>query len=482
MKTARRGLPPQVTEIGRSVEVRHGARGVGLMLRRGLHGAKNWVLEPEEDGTPRSAWEKSGRIVVVLLPVWIVLSTMTGGPKRGGHEFGIGQALFSALLVTLVGLGILSARERRLGREEPWADLPDLDTDRDDPASETKADLTSEAPTEVLENVQVSEVAIENEVVTPSDNPGESDQTSQFSSDSATEVVTTPLANPSVSEGDESPFVQVKHTDQGTVEVSEGVATALARQPETEVINRHISGDDSLDSPTVVLTRAGTAGNPDTVSLEKAPKDQVNGGVQVATGTPVRHPEWSSVSVTDGDIQPEAPRSLALVTRVVSAGVQEPLFPQVNAASGAETRAATSHVEAQSGPYEVTDEPLADDWFLTAPDTVMEADTSKEKSDDETTVEAEPERDMETVAGQDETPGTSSGLDPAVMLYRALQGMPGVSEEQKEEARLKAAEWARREIAANRESQRSAGQILGVSKTTIANWLRNDPWADVEDD
>src|SRR4249920_3935230 len=110
---------PQAAGIRRSVEVQHGGRGLLLMFRRELHGAKNWTLEREEDGSHRSVWVKLFRVAVVLTPLWIVLSAVTGGPERGGHSASVGQSFFMALLVLVVGLAVFSARERRAGREEP---------------------------------------------------------------------------------------------------------------------------------------------------------------------------------------------------------------------------------------------------------------------------------------------------------------------------------------------------------------------------
>jgi hypothetical protein len=448
------------------------------MLRRGLHGAKNWVLEPDEDGIPRGPWVKLMRAAVVLAPLWIVLSAVTGGPERGGRQISVWQALLTAVLVALGGLAFLSARERRLGREEPWADLPDLGTRSDDSERETKVDPAPEAPTEVLENQQVSETSSETEVVTPGDIPDVSDQTSQISSDLATQVVT-PLAETAHKEASESPFVQVGRGDHGDMKTLVQVATRPARDLGSEGANPQIPDALELDNPTVPLAAAKSGGNPVIPSFDERGNPQVRAGDQVAINTTPSRPEWSSLTVTEGDNGAELAPHGEAVTTVATNPIQEELFPQVSLDKDVVTPPETSELQAEQGPYEVTEAPMAGDWFLTKPDVEPEEEP-------EAAPEPEPDATSRPESHQvPEPPGEekgSSGIDPAVLVYRALQGMPNVSEEEKEAARRNAIEWVRREVPANRQSQRSAGLMLGVSKTTIANWLGRDPWADAEDE
>jgi hypothetical protein len=473
MATDQQAPASRKRRIGRSVEVQHGRRGVVLMLRRGLHGAKNWVLEPDGDGLPRSPWTKFLRVLVILAPLWIVLSAATGGPERGGHQVGLGQAILSALIVTLVGLGFLSARERRLGREEPWAELPDIDTSGDDAESTTLVDPAPENPTEVLENAQVSEAGPDGEVVTPGDIPDESDHTSQISPETATQVVTAPLAETSPEEVSESPFVQVNEGDQQVAEPSGNPVTPVDTWAETPVINHHNSDPFEGDNPTVPLVPAKTGGHPVTVSLEKAVKPQVIPGDQVDTAPLGGGVEPVESFITESDEDSGVKDSGGSVTLVGTRPVQEVLFPQVNAGDRVVTEVVTPQM-ALPGPYEVADDPMAEDWWLVKPD------QTAPESEEVEPVEA-PEVQppvVEEAAPVEIAPG--SGLDPAVVLYRALRTMPNATEDEKAAARDGAAEWARREIRARRQSQRSAAEILGVSKTTVANWVGHDPWEAVD--
>lgn len=459
--------------IGRSVEVQHGRRGVGLMLRRGLHGAKNWVLEPDGDGLPRSPWAKLFRVLVVLAPVWIVLSAVTGGPERGGHQVGLGQAILSALIVTFIGLGFLSARERRLGREEPWSELPEISTPGDEAEPTTLVDSAPENPTEVLENAQVSEAASDGEVVTPGDIPDESDHTSQIFPETATQVVTTPLAEVPSEGVAESPFVQVSEGDQGVFAADSCPVTPVDTQAETRVINHHKSDPFEEDSPTVPLVPARTGGHPVTVSLEKAMNPQVKQGDRVDTVLTGEKVEPTGNLITEGDEVSGIEDSGERVTPVDTHPVQETLFPQVNTDDQMVTEVVTPRM-ATPGPYEVANDPVADDWWLIKPDKAAPQESETEPVEQFEAVAPAVEAEVQTEI----TPG--SGLDPAVVLYRALRTMPHATEEEKAAARDGAAEWARREVGARRLSQRSAAEMLGVSKTTVANWLGHDPWEAVD--
>jgi hypothetical protein len=168
-----------------------------------------------------------------------------------------------------------------------------------------------------------------------------------------------------------------------------------------------------------------------------------------------------------------------VVTTVAINPIQGELFPQVSLDKDVVTPPETAELQAEQGPYEVTDAPMADDWFLTKPDVEPEEET---EAAPESEPDATPEPESRQVLEPSDEEKGSSGIDPAVLVYRALQGMPNVSEEEKEAARRNAIEWVRREVPANRQSQRSAGLMLGVSKTTIANWLGRDPWADAADE
>lgn len=470
--------------IGRSVEVQHAYRGLVLMLRRGLHGSKNWVLEPEQNGLPRSVVGKMLRTAVVLLPVWIVLSVMTGGPQRGGQDVGALEALLTAVAATLIGLGVFSARERRAGREEPWADLPNLSTQREESGAETLVDPAPEAPTEVVANAQVSEVGPSSGVVTPSHNPGVSDQTPQIDTGLATPVVTPHWPDAPQGGVNEDPFVQVRHSDHIFGEDFPEVDTSPETDPEKEGINRHIPGVAEMDTPTIDLTALEWGGHPVTVSLEKQGNPQVNTGDQVETATPGNLSAQPIMPTTEGDKSDGAWGPAAATPEVVTHPVQGSLFPQVSLEKDVETGVATPvATPAKPGPYEVTPDPLARDWFLTKPDV-----ETKEEAVAMQVNSAEPEAPQEESSQQvsegDEeasvAPDHGTDLDQAVLLYRAFRDMPNVTDEEKEAVRQRAIEWARQEIAANRQSHRSAAQLLGVSHATVAKWLKRDPWAEVQ--
>ena len=451
--------------IGRSPEVQHGRRGVARMLRRGLYGAKNWVLEPDDDGLQRSPWTKVLRVLVLLLPLWILLSATTGGPERGGQEVSVVNAIVFALLMTFGGLGWLSARERRLGREEPWADLPPVDTFSDSDEPKTLIDPASEALTEVLEKEQVSEVAAAPEgperVVTPGDIPDVSDQRPQNGAAVATPLVATPLDE----EAKEAPFDLVSRGDRPSAHPSQALATPGDEPGIPDALEE--------ETPTVPLKPGHPSRQAATTSLEKAASPQVKAYGEVTTQVT----GGSLPPVTDGygsggvatPVWPEPAPPLN--------GTQEELFPQ---AAGVATPLATP----TPGPYPVSDDPLAGDWWLTKPDTEAEGDAT-EGNTEEATEETPVEADRDEVEGGQ---GADPVLDQAVLEFRAVRSMPDAPEELKERVRLRAAQWAREELDSGRQSQRGVARTLGVSKTTVSKWLERetdpqyDPWADEEDD
>lgn len=470
MKTLRRIAAPQVAGMRQSVEVQHAKKGVGRMLRRGLHGAKNWVLETDPDGTHRSVGTKLFRAAVVLLPVWIVLSATTGGPARGGHQTSFMQAMFSAIVVMLIGLGIFSARERRAGREEPWNEQA-FTTEREDFAPETLVDLSSEVPTEALASSQVSESGFSGEAVTPSYNTGISDQSSHMGSEAVTQVVPHPSF-----EGASTPsFSQVSLEKEGGKEALAEVATSP-------------SPGDALDgdNPTVSLLPGKSGGHPVSSTPESASNVQVTGGDRVETEAPedaVPVEFQGGLTASRGAAEP--PVSVWPVNSTASSPVQDGLFPQ--AASPGEVvtavvSGASTALMAEPGPYPVTKEPVSSDWWLTKPDVEQpQPDPEPEPMTQEAGVDT---FDPFATPAKEAAPQPLDmlGHDPAVLLFLAMRSMPEASEADQAAARGQAIEWVRREIGANRQSQRTAGRILGVSKTTIGNWLGQGLEADDGED
>lgn len=478
MKTLRKTVPPRVSAITRSREVQYGRKRVGLMFRRGLHGAKNWVLEPDKDGTPRSVRGKLGRLVVVLLPVWIVLSATTGETGQGDQSASVAQSILTALIVTLVGLGVFSARERRLGREEPWELLPQV-TAGDDCKQNPQAVPAPEEPTEGSAKPQVSEVTREagggEGVVTPGDITDVSDQSSQ----DGPEMVT-PMVSHRSDRIAESSFAQAERGYQGGKNPA-GAVTAMETGGLEEAANRRIP--DSLEAGSPVGAPAG--GNPlwepVTVSLEKGESAQVNAGMGVET--PLSSGDSATVTLSDGEVAPVRP--VRTFAPPVSAPVQGELFPQVTPGEGLVTQAPPPAM-ATPGPYRVTDGPLSEDWWLTKPDVEREEASRPDAepvSEEGAPMSTPTEEAVKQPAEAAEQPEVPFGRNPAVLLYLALQGMPDASEEEKAEAKEKVVEVARSEIDAGRETRRSVGRVLGVSHVTIGKWLGQgdpeyDPWAE----
>lgn len=457
----------------RSLEVRHARRGFGIAMRRGLHGAKNWVFEPDEDGLPRTAGIKALRVFVVLVPVWLVASAATGGPERGGQEASVPKTVFIALLLTLAGLGWFSARERRLGREEPWLDLPDLDPESDDSEEKTKVDPSPEAPTEVIESPQVSEVDSAEAPVTPGDISDESDQKPQDSSEVVTEAVTeTPSAPPSGGVGDR-PF------DQVTGAVESEVTTPLKVVTEAVTLDLEIMTEQDVpdaleeDTPTVILAGGHPTLTTVPVSLDKVVTSQVSGGDRLDVGSSRELPYRGNVGTTESDISPGSVTLERVVTGLVTNTLQEGLFPQVGDGDQVVTPVVTQFVPATPGPYPTEGDPVSDDWWFVKPDVVTGDDPEDQDEGPAEELEGGEEEQEEPVVALSEL----QSHHPAVLLYLAVRGMPDATEKDKEAAREGAVEWVRTEIAEGRQSQRSAASLLGVSKTTIANWTGRDPFS-----
>ena len=460
MKTMRNISAPRMTGVRQSMEVQNAKKGVGRTLRRGLHGAKNWALEPEQDGTHRPVWVKAARVGVALTPAWLVLSAATGGQGRGGQDASLPKAILMALVVLLVGLGIFSARERRLGREEPWIDLPG-NTESDPPAPMTLIDPAPEMPTEVLASPLVSGPSSGGEVVTPGDIPGIVDQTPQVDSEAVTQVVTHGVAEG----GGESPFVQVNRGDR----TDEGVVRSLV----TEAPKCRIPEALDEETPTIPLMGGHPRRSPVTASLEKGQYPQVGAGEGVDSGQLSRTNE----ATTLGDELPEPPHSVWPVTGAATGSTQGELFPQVTTPA----EVVTTPVTATPGPYPVTDEPIAETWWLDKPD-IDPPDEEEAREEEPPVVTPEPAPsaplDLEATPGPDaQQPQAEDllGLDPAVVMYLALPSLPDATEETRERIRRAAAQWAQREIDAGRLSQRTAARALGVSKTTVAKWLGREP-------
>lgn len=467
---------PQMAGVRSSVEVQQGTRGVGRMLRRGLHGSKSWVLELDENGEHRSVWSKLFRAAVVLMPVWIVLSAVTGGPERGGQQTGVFQSLLASAFVLLVGLAVFSARERRLGNEEPWSELPQMEAEGDDGEAETKVNPAPEEPTQVLENVQVGELGSTETGETSTDDSGNSVESAQIEQPVLQQMpqqATFQEAETLVVTGLEDP-VQV------FPEVMQQATGGSAKQEETD------SSFDAIASVATDFYRedAQQATSGQAISLVKediAPMQQQS--EQVTSG-------WADLDVsgvTEGDegllgdepttplrtpvqvtLQKEVPAKESAQVSVLEKPVQQPL------------QGVLQVQYATAGPYPADPEPVHEKWWVVAPDV-----------EQETGVEAPAMEPMEATeegsAPQEETspagPLPQYGRYPQVVLaYLASQAPKSVfTAEEKNQARADVLNWLREETTSGHLNRAEASRMLGVDPSTVTRWLsedqESDPWA-----
>jgi hypothetical protein len=455
-----------MARLRKSAEVQHGVKGMGRMFRRGLYGCKEWILELDSGGEHRSVMSKLFRLAVVLAPLWIVLSAFTGGPERGGKSVSAFQSLLMAFLTGLVMLGLFSARERKLGREEPWLDLTPIDTNGDDGGPKAEAESSTEEPLGDFENPQVRELSEDGGLVTRSDIPDEEDHSSHAAEATVTEAVIQAIPR----SGSDEVFDQL--SDQVTT--SFDAETWVVDEAETEVINHHFPDSLEEEAPTVVLGGGHRAAKVvgDVPEIQK--ESQIIDPFPVVSEIPRRGPAVSLEKVTESESDHPKDQRASPVTSMVTKGVQEPLFLQVKEGDHPVIPVVTLPVAPQMGLYKTTVAPASEDWWVDLPRTpqLMATKPVQEATKD---VEAV----VETVAMEPQE-GPLQEYPPEIVTYFAVRSMPDVTENVKDRARQDATAWVRAEIQARRLSQRSAATLLGVSKTTIANWLNDDPWSAVE--
>lgn len=453
---------PQVAGIRQSVEVQHGARGLVLMLRRGLHGAKNWALEREADGSHRSVWTKLFRVAVVLTPLWIVLSAVTGGPQRGGHSASIAQSLFMAVLVLLVELGLFSARERKLGREEPWAELKPVilkETESDESEDDDSDGPDSEAPTEVFENAQVEEPDPGPEPSFHGDENGESGENAQTIStvvpqaiETEPETLVIPASDPVPEPVHEAPEKATSESavDHGVPQVrntpwnpSSGVPTVVLDKAVTDDLFQQVTADIEADWPDV----------PQAISEDLA--------------EPVTEGERNDLPDT-----PTVPFRTA--SRPVFHGTEEPQVEAPEEPIRETFQAEFQCLFADQGPYPAGEDPVADDWWLVKPDV-------EEEQPEEPVLEHEQD-DHDPWAAPDETapeepveaPVTASVLYPEVVQRYFAAKVQEADEAEMSAARNEVMLWAVAEVNAGRSSQSEMAKLLGVAKATMSRWMNTE--------
>lgn len=468
-KAPSKGAP----KVARSPEVRHGARGVVLMLRRGLHGAVGWVLEPDDDGLPRTPASKAFRLLVTLLPAWVVLSALTGGPERGGRQASVPQAILAALALTVAGLAWFSARERRLGREAPWVDLSDPDAEGDDGGTRGSGDADPGAPTTLFEKPQVGDVrnfekARNVEDITP--NEGESSQIGNEALHGGLDQATTESsANPA------PPASEALRNTAG-----EGV-----HQATSERVNRGES--EATPPPHATPTRDGL-----TKVLHQATPEESSPQVSLVKSE-LRTPGGQATfpAVAESDANPEAPtlpqglpdalraptekRESSQLTPL-PAGLQEPL------------RGVLREEYAPVGPYEVTEESIAKDWWRIRPDVPQEEpesaaspeapDPAEIREDATFEVDAPPEPEVPETEIEEVAEGAFADLPDPVKEYLVSRS-PRTLPEERKAAQEHVARWAREEVRAGRLTRAEVARMARVKPSTVTRWMDrlDDPWS-----
>lgn len=462
---------PQAAGIRRSVEMQHSKKGVGRMLRRGLHGSKNWVLELEEDGSHRTVVSKALRVAIVLLPLWILLSAFTGGPERGGQSTGIGQSILMAVLVTLLILAFFSARERRLGREEPWTELPAVNTDSDAGEAKTKVDLTKETPTEVSVKPQVGDSD-------KSETDDEDDLNSGDSGDSA-------QIEPVVLQG------SVQQATSPEAETLFSFAFSAPEQPVQEDVQQAITEGAKREEPDRAFEAiASVASGFHAEGLEEAtPEPEISlfkAEIPVVQHEPQEATSmWANVDTSDdtesdessiGD-EPTTPLR-PVVHNLVKEEASATESVQVSLEKKPVQQAVQGTLQVQfavSGPYPTREDPVHEDWWVVAPDIEPE-----EVAEEPVEAPAEALAQVEEPIRQEPVPVPQrSGRHPQVVLtYLASQApKSGFSSQEKEQARMDVIGWLREETSSERLTRSEAARRIGVDPSTVSRWLSDDPWA-----
>lgn len=456
---------PEAAGIRRSVEVQHARKGFGLMLRRGLHGAKNWALELEEDGSHRSVWAKLFRVLVVLTPLWIVLSAVTGGPQRGGHSASVGQSLFMALLVLVVGLAVFSARERKLGREEPWTDLEGTesnDTESDEVLDAASSEVSTEAPTRVLENPQVEEASSAAE---PAFHPDENDESEQ-----KTQILP-PFVPQAIENDDASLVITGLDEVRGQVHEDFGQATSEGTVDHAEHAPRNTPWTPPAEVPKVSFDKAIEEDSFQQVKeLFEEDADVVPQAALEAPGTATTHSDRNDL--VDNPTVPFRP--------TFRPAFHETEEPQVEAQE--EPIQGTIQPEfpcpAERGPYPSGPDPVHDDWWVVAPDVEPEEEPVAEP----VTVHVDPSYDpwapLETSdlpEGPVESGAASTPYPDVVLRYFASRVSEDVGEAEVAAARAGVMAWAVAEVNEGRRSQAEVGRLLGIGKATMSRWVNAEP-------
>ena len=474
---------PQAAGIRQSMEVQNGSKGLGRMFRRGLHGSKNWVLELDENGEHRSVWAKGGRAFIVLIPIWVVLSAATGGPERGGHSTSVPQALGAAVLLTVIGLAVFSARERKLGREEPWVTEGEESkgiTESEDDENKTLVDPAPESPTQILENPQVDESSSGEEAERARDDSEDSVETERFEQPDLQEPVQQAI----------SPEAETRAVT--APEAPTTVLPQVVQQATSDVADQGKSGQSFDDIASVTndfRNETSRQASPEPAySLVKEPIPDVQEPMQQATS------QWTKLDVsgvTEGDDgllldEPTTPLRTPIQTALhENPDASESV--QVSLEKGPVQQPLQGELQVQfalAGPYPATAEPEHEDWWVVAPD-IEPAPEAEEAALEPVQEDAAPESVpvlTEAVEAGQETSQVPVGRHPMVVLtYHASQApKSGFTAEEKEEARSAVIAWLHGEIQQGHLSRAEGARVLGVDASTVGRWLsdlNDDPWA-----
>lgn len=455
---------PETAGLRRSVEVQHARKGFLLMLRRGLHGAKNWTLEREEDGSHRSVWAKVFRVLVVFTPLWIVLSAVTGGPQRGGHSASVGQSLFMALLVLVVGLAVFSARERKQGREEPWSELegPEFEnTESNDAGDGAPEELSHGGPYRCLENPQVDAVSSVDETSFRSDENDESEQKTQILPFVVPQAIQNDDAHLAVTGQEGTPDPIHEGFEQAT---SEGTADHAEHTPRNAPPEPSEMSRVNLDKATF------DDGFEQVSGLFEEPDDTVPQAAREPLETKIT--ESKRNDLVDNPTVPFRP--------TFRPAFHETEEPQVEAQE--EPIQGTVQPEfpcpAERGPYPSGPDPVHDDWWVVAPDVELEEEPVAEPVAAHVDPSYDPWAPLETSdlpEGPEESGAVSTPYADAVLRYFASRVSEDVGEAEVAAARAGVMAWAVAEVNEGRRSQAEVGRLLGIGKATMSRWVNAEP-------
>ncbi len=425
------------------------------MLRRGLYGAKEWVLEDGKDGDRRGPGSKAWRAAAVAAPLWIVAMPLASDPEKSGGE---SPAFFSTVLlaavVTLVGLALFSARERKLGREEPWLENV---TESGETGVETLVSPTEKKAPLALESSQVRVVWKKAERVIGGDNNDVLDQKPQ---------IFAPVVPQAVSEAPKSPCATGNNEVHGSM----------------NAVSKEATSEDSA-GPGVESARNAFRRVPQTFpntpweAMSKQEYLQVRELVEDSGAIVLQATDGgfgSDTAESDRDEVPEDPS-----TPFPSAfprpfhGQDEPQVGGSMESDPGTFDEPFRDPDSPWGPYPVTKEPISKTWWLTPPD--IPGSDGEKSSATEGEEPSQPHEEAPEEAADDgppdmEAPATGP-YPPEVQRYFASQISRDVDGSERDAARESVRLWAIAEVIEGGRSLSSVARLLGLGKATVFRWV-----------